>query len=204
MPTPPRKRSYGCFYIIAAVIAVLVVYDLIQEAMYEPREYVEPINSKDVIAQYAAQQLNQLQAKSFADGVEYCGMIYENSEGTLSTSEVFKGDDGTCDFHFEYGGALNPVASFHTHGGYDVEYDNEAPSLIDIEEDIKNQVDGYIATPGGRLWRVDWREEYAEQVCGERCLTQDPDYRPCPAYPVKAKYTTRSLESRIDNDPDRC
>ena len=186
------------------MIALLVVVDLIEDTNGEPREYIAPINSQDVIAQFAANELNALQRKSFAEGVEYCGMIYETRDGKLVHEEISKGDSSSCDFGFEYGGDYNPVASFHTHGGFDPDYDNEVPSAIDIEEDIKNQVDGYIATPGGRLWRVDWREQYAEQVCGERCLKQDPKYVPCPAYPVKQKYTLESLESRIENDPDRC
>lgn len=203
-PSTSKRRSFGCLYITGAVILLLVIGFAVADPEEVPREYLEPISSQEEIAQFAAQQLNRLQAQSFADGVEYCGMIYENREGELSSSKAFRGDNGSCDFEFEWGGELNPVASFHTHGGHDVDYDNEAPSVLDVQEDIRNQVDGYIATPGGRLWRVDWREEYAELVCGEKCLKQDPDYEPCDAYPVAERYTVKGLERRTENDPDQC
>lgn len=200
----PKKRPYGCLIITAIVVALFAIGFAVKRSSDDERVYIAPISSHAEIASFAKAKLDSLQAQSFAAGVEYCGMIYENRDGELSSTETFKGDDGTCDFEFEWGGDLNPVASYHTHGAHSFDYDNEAPSLIDLEEDFKNKVDGYIATPGGRLWRIDWKARQAVQVCGLDCVTQDPDFQPCLAYPVERTYTLETLESRIENDPDRC
>jgi hypothetical protein len=98
---------------------------------------------------------------------------------------------------------MAPLASMHTHGAFDPSYDSEVPSLVDIEGDIASQLDGYVATPGGRLWRIDWREARAEQVCGKACLPQDRAYRPCADDPVSASYSLQQLRKRhrsVDED----
>ena len=49
------------------------------------------------------------------------------------------------------------LASYHTHGDDTQEADTEVPSLEDLAGDIEEGIDGYIATPGGRLWLNDAR-----------------------------------------------
>ena len=186
------------------MIAAVVIGQFFTEATDEPREYVAPLSSDEEIADYARATLDRLQRQSFASGTEFCGMIYEDGQGRLSATEVTRGDHSACNFSFEWGGENNPVASFHTHGGFHIDYDNEVPSVLDMEQDIKNRVDGFISTPGGRLWRVDWQKERADLMCGEKCLKQDPAYRPCPAYPIERSYTVEQLKKRSDNDPDKC
>lgn len=195
----------GCFGMAAALFLVFMVIGFFLDEDGEiERVYAEPQSAQEEIDQFAKQKLDALQKRSFASDVEYCGMIYEDRRGNLSSTPAFRGDDATCDIEFEYGGNLNPIASFHTHGAYNYDYDNEAPSLIDMEADIGNKVDGYIATPGGRMWRIDWRDKRAILICGARCLEQDPNYRPCKGYPVKSEYSLEGLRERIENDPDRC
>lgn len=201
---PPKKRSYGCLLIVAAVIAMVTIGELVNETTEEPRDYIAPLSTQEEMADFARETLDRLQEQSFASGAEFCGMIYEDEQGRLSATEVTRGDNSACNFSFKWGDGINPVASFHTHGGFHIDYDNEVPSVLDMEQDIKNRVEGFISTPGGRLWRVDWQKERADLVCGEKCLKQDPAYRPCPAYPIAQSYTIEQLKKRSENDPDKC
>ena len=65
-------------------------------------------------------------------------------------------------------------------------------------------IDGYIATPGGRVWLNYLDEEVSFQLCGAGCIHTDPNYRPCPAFPPAAEYTIESLEARADRDTGEC
>ena len=44
----------------------------------------------------------------------------------------------------------------------------------DIEADEDEGVDGFVATPGGRLWYVDTKDMIVRQLCSLNCLPQDP------------------------------
>ena len=48
------------------------------------------------------------------------------------------------------------VATFHTHGSYSPEFENELPSLSDVLGDFSQRIDGYVATPAGRVWLNDF------------------------------------------------
>lgn len=69
-----------------------------------------------------------------------------------------------------------PVASYHTHGAFEYETPAKFPSVSDLEADEAEGVDGYITTPGGRLWYVDGVDQIASQMCGIGRLTQDPNF----------------------------
>ncbi len=83
-----------------------------------------------------------------------------------------------------------------THGAYSLDYDSEAPSPDDLIGDIAEGVDGYIATPGGRLWFNDASARRAILLCGPGCLRADPDFRPDPEYPVASRYSLMGLRRR--------
>lgn len=183
---------------------MLVVLKVAIEAGGDRRAYVPPISSQAEIQRFAKTKLGELQERSFVSGVEYCGMIFEDLEGNLSASEVFRGDKSSCGYEFSWAIGQNPVGSFHTHGGFEPEFDNEVPSLTDLESEIESQVHGYVSTPGGRFWHVDWQEETVTQVCGERCLPQDKKYRACPAYAPSSEYDEDSLRDRMKTDPTVC
>ena len=68
------------------------------------------------------------------------------------------------------------LASYHTHGAFDLGYFNEIPSDIDMESDAAFLLNGYVSTPGGRLWYVDTDEMQVRQICGIGCLPKDPNF----------------------------
>jgi len=189
-------RSNGFAIAVCAAIWLLIVLKLIFDAVASEREYVPPHTSQDVIQSFVKTQLDSLQARSFKEGIELCGFVYEDEAGKLDTTETFVGDIDSCSYEYWRRIDVTPVASYHTHGSYNPDYDDEAPSLTDMEEDIEFRVDGYISTPGGRLWHVDWQEERAIEICGEGCLTQDPNFRPCAADRPETQYTLATLRRR--------
>lgn len=160
--------------------------------------------SQEQVQEFARVQLDELQARSFGEGREYCGIIFEDSEGDLGVTRLLSGHEGGCDITFFDMPGMLPVASFHTHGGFSYEYDSEVPSLIDMQSDIAGQMDGFISTPGGRFWRVDWREEAAIQVCGPGCLTQDPQYQPCESLLPEKRYSYPELAARLSRPAGPC
>ncbi len=109
---------------------------------------------------------------SIAENVEYCGYVGFNADGQLIASKPTLGDEGSClsddPVHIEV-----ITASYHTHGGHSLDYFNEVPSGEDMEGDADEGIDGYVATPGGRLWYIDTVDMTASQLCGIGCLPRD-------------------------------
>ncbi len=68
------------------------------------------------------------------------------------------------------------TASYHTHGAFSTSYYNEVPSVDDIEGDEAEGIDGWVATPGGRLWYIDTEDMVLSQICGIGCLPKDPRF----------------------------
>ena len=161
-------------------------------------------STSEQVQAFAKQQLGNLQARSFAEDTEYCGIIFEDSNGELGAARILEGKQASCDIAYFDEPGMAPVASFHTHGGYSDEFDSEVPSTLDLESDMASGMDGYVSTPGGRFWRNDARKGVAIQVCGERCLPQDPAYRPCPAQAPEPEYTLATLRARFANDNGQC
>ena len=100
--------------------------------------------------------------------------------------------------------SLLPRATFHTHGAHDPDYDSEVPSVIDLEGDIADELDGYVSTPGGRFWHNDWRTKQARLVCGKKCLPADPAYRDCDTLEPEAVYSLQALKQREDRILPSC
>lgn len=152
--------------------------------------------SREDVRQFARSKLTELQARSFAEDIELCSLIAENARGELVARTVLTGDTGTCDLAYFDVRSLLPRATVHTHAGYNEEFDSEVPSSMDLEGDFASQIDGYISTPGGRLWHVDYRDRVARQICGEGCLPRDENYRSCNAPEPEAEYTLTTLRAR--------
>ena len=184
------KWVYAALAIVWVVIVARAAF-----TVKGPEDFVVTVAQSEVQA-YARAQLDAMQARSFADGIELCAIIYEDSDGDLGTTKVHTGDEAECNLRYFDEPGMAPVASIHTHGAFDEDYDSELPSLIDLEGDIESQIDGYVATPGGRLWRIDWRQRRAVLVCREGCLQQDPAYRPCPGDSITATYSLPQLTAR--------
>lgn len=125
----------------------------------------------DVIKQTFA----ALQKLSIAENVEYCGYVGFDAAGVLVVSQPTRGDEGTC-LAGDPVGIEIITASYHTHGGHSLDYFNEVPSGEDMEGDADEGIDGYVATPGGRLWYIDSVDMIASQLCGVGCLPMDPAF----------------------------
>jgi hypothetical protein len=65
----------------------------------------------------------------------------------------------------------------------------ELPSLSDVNADIKDGVDGYVATPGGRLWLIDTRAGEIRMICGLGCLPSDPNFVAGLDGPIRQRYS---------------
>ena len=117
----------------------------------------------------------ELQPVSFTQNVKYCGYVGFNTDGQLIASKPTRGDEGSCL-------ADDPryieviTASYHTNGGHSLDYFNEVPSSEDMEGDADEGIDGYVATPRGRLWYIDSVDMIASQLCGIECLPSDPAF----------------------------
>lgn len=131
--------------------------------------------------------LTIVQPRSFAAHAEFCGYVVRDRAGRLRVTGPVEGDAGTCSAPWPDGGTV--LASWHTHGGFDPATWNEVPSLLDLEIDHLEGVDGWIATPGGRLWHVDGPGRVAELVCGPACLPVDDEYDAAEAGEVGTRYT---------------
>lgn len=134
-----------------------------------------------------------LQPRSFARNAEYCGYIGYDRDDTLVASDTTPGDTTGCTPDWPEGFDIEPVASFHTHGGYDPNSWSEIPSVDDMLADESEGVDGWVATPGGRLWFLDTTEMTARQMCGVGCLRQDPAFQRETRITIDEFYTLEEL-----------
>jgi hypothetical protein len=124
---------------------------------------------------FVASILTELQHRSFAENREYCGYIGLDRAGGWMTTPVMPGNEASCPLpDIPYGMRL--VASYHTHGTYSPYYASEWPTTQDMATDASDDIDGYISTPGGRLWHVDTDTMTVRELCGRGCLPQDPHY----------------------------
>lgn len=117
----------------------------------------------------------ELNPRSIAENVEYCGYVGFDADGSLIASEPTRGDEGSC-MSDDPADIEVITASYHTHGAYSPDYYNELPSGDDMEGDEAEGIDGWVATPGGRLWYIDSTDMVTFQICGLGCLPQDPQF----------------------------
>jgi hypothetical protein len=141
--------------------------------------------------------LAELQRASFAVNAEHCGYIGRDAAGRIVPSTINRGTEASCELPYVPAG-MTLLASFHTHGTYSPDYASEWPTVTDMMSDAADGIDGYIATPGGRLWHVDTDTMTVRELCGRGCLPQDPAYRPeddGPLRPVMSIADLRRWES---------
>ncbi|WP_151974416.1 DUF4329 domain-containing protein [Erythrobacter sp. EC-HK427] len=160
--------------------------------------------SDPAIEEAARAQLADVQRDSFAEDKEFCGLLAENADGEIVSRTVLVGDHESCDITYFDVRTLYPLATYHTHAGFNPDYDSEVPSLIDVEGDMASGMDGFVATPGGRFWHIDGATGVARQVCGENCLPSDPDYRECSGPPIAEQYTLEALRERAETAWGAC
>jgi len=130
-------------------------------------------------AQFAA-----IQPRSISEDREYCGYLGLLANGDFAISQPKRGAPAGCT-------PDNPpanmriIASYHTHAAYAPRFDSEVPSATDLEGDISEGINGYVSTPGGRLWYSDGAAQKTFQLCGIGCLPSDPRFRPEVRNPVR-------------------
>lgn len=197
-----NRSTTHIFYGLCALAFVVIVARAYLNV--KGPDALQPVVPQSEVQSFAREQLNALQERSFAENIELCGIIFETSEGELGASFPKGGDEATCDLIYFDEPGMVPIASFHTHGSWNPEYDSEVPSLTDIQSDIANGMDGYIATPGGRLWWVDHKKARARRACEAGCLIQDPNYRPCPADTIAESYSLEELALRFETTAPVC
>lgn len=127
---------------------------------------------------------------------EVCGYVLRHANGAYSSTKVSWGGQASC--------ASLPVqdgfvvaSSWHTHAAWDPAYDGEVPSIQDVEGDMRMGVNGWVGTPGGRLWFVDGQNGNIRQVCGRGCLPVDERFGDEDFGPVGETYTLDGLYARF-------
>jgi hypothetical protein len=85
------------------------------------------------------------------------------------------------------------IASYHTHGAFEYDTPAEFPSLSDVEADAYEGINGYVSTPGGRLWYVNGVNLTVEQICGVGCMVQDPNFEAGLDGQIKKSYSIDEL-----------
>ena len=179
-------------------LAVVVLLCAAQAAGAQDRSQL-----KDELDIFAAAFFDKIQIKSIMENVEYCGYFGIDADGKIAATRAKRGLRDSCEPE-EPPIDFDILASYHTHGAHSVDADIEVPSVEDMLADIDEGIDGYIATPGGRMWLNLIDEEVAYMLCGPGCVTADARFRECQAFLPEPDYTLRELEIRAENDPGYC
>lgn len=148
-------------------------------------------------AEAAIAFLATLQEVSIRRNREFCGYFLRGRDGGLQPTPPTRGRAEQC-LADEPEPDAEIVASYHTHGGYDPEIDSEVPSTDDVMGDRDEQVDGYISTPGGRVWFHDWETGAVWQLCGLACVPADPEHSDDAFEPVPQRTNLIGLIRRFD------
>lgn len=154
--------------------------------------------SRDEVA-FAKAVLASVQARSIALNREYCGYLGLDESGEFASGPVTRGSLDECTPVWPED--IEVLASWHTHAGYDSGAWSEVPTVIDIEADEDDGVDGYVATPGGRFWFIDTTDMVVSQLCRGPCMMVDPRFVKGSEGEIAQSYTYRQLLRReAEND----
>ena len=157
----------------------------------EMKDRFVPQTSNEIT--FVSNLFNRIQASSIYSKSEYCGLIGVGSNGQLIATTPRMGNSDSCLPPSPEWQKMHVIASYHTHGAADLAYFTEIPSFDDMRTDIEDNTDGYIATPGGRLWYVDAHARIARELCGVGCLIADPAYVDDPDIKLQKSYTLKEL-----------
>lgn len=149
--------------------------------------------ARDVI-EAAQVTLSSIQAKSFTQNREYCGLIGRNAEGTLLATRPRKGREDSCLPRLFFQRDIEVLASYHTHGGQLSGQTVELPSSYDLQADAEEEIFGFVSTPGGRFWVTEPLKNRVRMLCDAGCLPQDPAYDATLDTDLKPLYTAQELE----------
>lgn len=146
--------------------------------------------------EFAMAILTNINPLSIQFNREVCGFIVRHPDGRLDSTKLSWGTEASC-ASLPIPPGVEPVSSWHTHAAWGRGYDGEVPSTIDVEGDMRFGVNGWVATPGGRVWFVDGATGNIRQVCGRDCLPSDPNFFPEEHGPVAKEYTLDELRARF-------
>lgn len=147
-------------------------------------------------AAFARAFLDAIQPRSISLRRELCGFFYVAPDGRIAATAPRAGSFAGCDMDVP-GADSGVFASYHTHSAFAPGYDNEVPSAQDLASDFQLGLDGYVSTPGGRLWHVDYGTRRVRQVCGPGCVFMDPGFRPVDEAGIRASYSIEDLARRM-------
>lgn len=142
--------------------------------------------------------LEGVQVKSLEADREFCGYFVRVEERIVATPPQ-PGSHYEC-LSAEPSGDVEVIASYHSHGAFDVNADSEVPSVDDILGDREEEVDGYIVTPGGRVWFHDLESGRVVLICGPKCVISDPEHSDDVFEPIATRYTLEGLRLRFEGE----
>ena len=145
----------------------------------------------------ARQVFAAIQPMSLRENVEYCGVIGVNNRGLLAASPAVRGVVDSCEAETP-ANIITITASYHTHGGFSADYFNELPSMNDVRADLAEGIDGFVATPGGRIWFVDSSDRRITQICGLGCLPQAANFVVGANGPIQQTYSFAELAQKLN------
>ncbi len=157
----------------------------------------------DPLDQFAVTHLEKLQPLSISHQVEYCGLFGMDGDGRFVATRAKRGGPDSC-VPDPPKRDIQIIASYHTHGSYDRDADTEVPSFDDLLADMEEGIDGYIATPGGRVWVNYVDAEITFILCGPGCIYADPSFVECNAFLPQDTYMLEEIDQRFEDDTGIC
>lgn len=140
--------------------------------------------------------MESMNALSIRFNREVCGYVLRHANGAYSSTKASWGGQASCaSLPVEDGFVV--ASSWHTHAAWDPAYDGEVPSIQDVEGDMRMGVNGWVGTPGGRLWFVEGQTGTIRQICGRGCLPVDESFGDEDFGPVGESYTLDGLYARF-------
>ncbi|MEX3012042.1 DUF4329 domain-containing protein [Hoeflea sp. TYP-13] len=183
-----------------AIPGVCFVVAIAWPLLAQEQSEKEPADDLDT---FAISHLDKIQPRSIRDNAEYCGLFGYDENGEFAATPAIRGGRDGCNPGIEPDG-LEVIASYHTHGAYSPDADTEAPSVDDLLGDFEEGIDGYIATPSGRVWLNLLEERVSVLLCDPGCVYADPNFRACPAFLPDDEYTIETLREREAADTGEC
>jgi len=181
-------KNIFVFGVLCAVLSLSVA----QAQENKPLPNAQPRKSEEIALVKATPSEAQIQ--SIAQNREFCGYFGYNDDGEMVSSDVTTGELDACTPVWPDN--LDVFASWHTHAGYDESAWSEVPTVIDIEADEGEGVDGYVGTPGGRVWYTDTTDMVVSQVCGLGCIRSDPKFVKGSEGEIAQSYTYEEMLAR--------
>lgn len=180
-------------YTLLAVLILLAGCTIEDPATVQMTPRSQPQTQAEIA--FMSRVFNDIQPISITERREYCGVIGVDASGNYVATKPRRGRASSCLTPHPREVDFRVLASYHTHGAWTPLYLTEVPSFDDMRTDIQDGTDGYIATPGGRLWYIDARNQVSRQICGRGCLIPDPNYTPDPDFPIAQQYTLNDLRA---------